>query len=314
MLDGRIYQPFFGNGQAQVDYVLGEFYWRVAVGEEVATDDYVRPGWMLSREANGAEISWTLLELLDPKEMQRAFGVAPPSNPWPPLPHQPSPYGPLIKIWGKIGLGAIAFLLLLSIVFGGQTTLTTQQLSVPMDGKTRTATIGPVAVNRAHQIVAIRADAPELDNEWIDLDYSLVNRATQASYDAYGLVEHYSGTDSDGPWSEGDRSKTIKIAAVPAGSYDLVVDYGGNVWTGSSYSYGSTTPAWGASTPERSLKLTVRSGMLFPSNLLLVAIAMLLPLLLLLRNHIRFERARQGESDQGATGIAKVFQSSEDDD
>src|SRR4051794_9094224 len=64
-LDGQDYRPFFANGQAQVDYVLGEFYWRVAVGEEVRSDDYVRPGWMLSREANGEEISWTLLELVD---------------------------------------------------------------------------------------------------------------------------------------------------------------------------------------------------------------------------------------------------------
>ena len=160
------------------------------------------------------------------------------------------------------------------------------------------------------------ASAPDVENEWIDLDYSLVNRSTQASYDAYGLVEHYSGSDSDGPWTEGDRSKTIKIAAVPAGTYDLVVDYGGNVWTGSSSSYSSVTPAWGASSGPsvRELRLAVRSGMIFPSNLLLVAIAMLLPLVLLLRNHIRFERARQAESDQGPTGLAKVFTSSEDDD
>ena len=57
----------FQSDQATVEHVLGEFYWRVAAGEEVATDDYVRPGWMLSREANGAEISWTLLELIDPR-------------------------------------------------------------------------------------------------------------------------------------------------------------------------------------------------------------------------------------------------------
>ena len=31
--------------------------------------------------------------------------------------------------------------------------------------------------------------------------YSLVNRQSQASYDAYGLAEHYSGRDSDGPWT-----------------------------------------------------------------------------------------------------------------
>jgi hypothetical protein len=314
MLDDQDYRGFFRDGEAQVDYVLGEFYWRVAVGETVATDDYVRPGWMLSREANGEEISWTLSELLDPKEMQRAFGVAPPDDPWPPLPHQPSPYGALIRTWGKIGLAAAAFLLLLSLVLGGHSRLLEQRLDVPMDGRARTATLGPVTLTRAHQIVAIEADAPDVENQWIDLDYSLVDRKTQASYDAYGLVEHYSGRDSDGPWTEGSRHTTIKIAAVPAGTYDLVVDYTGTVWTGSSYTPSFGDSGWGSTPSGKQLTLIVRSGIIFPSNFLLAAIMMLLPLLFLVRNHIRFERARQAESDAPPTGLAALFKSGEDDE
>jgi hypothetical protein len=140
----------------------------------------------------------------------------------------------LIRTWGKIALAAIALLLLLSLVLGGQSRLLEQRMNVPMDGRERSVTLGPVTLTRPHQLVAIRASAPDIENEWIDLDYSLVNRATQASYDAYGLAEHYSGRDSDGPWTEGNRTPTVKIAAVPAGTYDLVVDVTGNVWTGGS--------------------------------------------------------------------------------
>src|SRR3546814_13488712 len=50
---GERYEAFFRDTPAQVDYVLGEFYWRVAVGEEVVASTYVRPGWMLSREEIG---------------------------------------------------------------------------------------------------------------------------------------------------------------------------------------------------------------------------------------------------------------------
>ena len=315
-LDGQAYRAFFHDGTAQVDDVLGEFYWRVQAGETVGTDDYVRPGWMLSREQNAQEISWTLLELLDRKEIQSGFGVTPPRNPWPPLPHQPSPYGPQLGSWIKIGLAAIVFLLFLGVLFSGSTNLLDQNLIVPMDGRARTATLGPINVMRPYQLIAIRAQAPQIENEWVDLDYSLVDRKSQASYDAYGLAEHYTGRDSDGPWSEGSRSASTKIAAVPAGSYDLVVEFTGNVWNGGgSASPLPEQPSWVASQPEtQSLRLVVGSGLIFPSNLLAAAIAMLLPLILLVWRHAKFESARQGQSDAPRTGIAALAPESEDDD
>src|SRR3546814_1744198 len=64
---GERYEAFFRDTPAQVDYVLGAFYWRVAVGAEVVASTYVRPGWMLSRVATGSEINWTLLRLLKPR-------------------------------------------------------------------------------------------------------------------------------------------------------------------------------------------------------------------------------------------------------
>jgi hypothetical protein len=312
-LDNQAYKGFFRNGEAQVDYVLGEFYWRVAVGETVKTDDYVRPGWMLSREANGQEISWTLLQLLDRREIKDAFGVDAPRNPWPPLPHQPSPYGPTLRAALKLSLAAIAFLLLLAIVFSGGSTLLERNLSVPVDGQTRSYTFGPVQVTRAYQLVAIDATTPGLDNEWVDLEYSLVNRQSQASYDAYGVTERYSGRDSDGDWTEGSRDKTVKIAAVPAGTYDLVVDVAGNKWQqGSSYP-APDQPSW-AGAQARELHLKVRTGTIFPSNLLAAIIFLLLPLLLIAWRHIKFEHARQAESDAGATGLAAMLNQSDEDE
>lgn len=318
-LDGHDYVPFFADGQAQVDYVVGEFYWRVQVGEEVGTDDYVRPGFMLSREVNNQEVSWSLSELLSGDEIRRAFGVTPPFHPWPPLPHQPSPYRGVMRIGARIGIGALVLMFLLTLFLSGGPTMLEGAVPVALDGQARSQTIGPVTFTRPYQLVSIRAFAPSLENGWVDIDYALVNRATQESYEAYGVAERYSGSDSDGPWTEGSRGATTKLAAVPAGTYDLVVDYTGNRWQGaSSYSYGSSYgyDSYGSSSATTGQNLTIRvaRASVFPSNFILAAILVLLPLLWFGWRHIRFEQARQDESDVGRTGMAKLFTGTDEED
>jgi len=319
-LDDQAYAPFFADARSQVDYVLGEFYWRVQVGEEVATDDYVRPGWMLSREANDKEVSWTLSELLAPKEIKQAFGVEPPRNPWPPLPHQPSPYGPWLRRAAKVAGAAALFLLLLAFVFSGGNVLLSQKLPLPGDEQARTATLGPLTLNRPYQVVSITARVPGLENGWVDLEYALVDRKTQESFEAYGAAERYSGRDSDGDWTEGSRSKEVKIATVPAGSYDLVVDYSGHKWS----QYGSLTPIaginpitgapWAGGQSGRELLIEVRQGSIFWINVGIALLLLFIPFLFVIRRHVKFEQARQDESDFGRSGVAAAFTSDDDDE
>ncbi len=296
-LDGQPYKAFFAGGTAQVDYVLGEFYWRVHVGEQVSTDDYVRPGFMLSREANAEEVSWTVSQWLEPKEIEQAFGVTAPRNPWPPLPHQPSPYGPRLRTGFKVALAALVFLALVTILFSGGPTLYKTNFPVDLDGREHSTTLGPVTVTRPYQLVSIRASAPRIDNGWIDLDYALVDRRTQTSYTAYGLAERYSGSDSEGYWTEGSGSSTVKLAAVPAGTYDLVVDYTANRWQGAQSSYSYSPDVSGGVTIE------VSRGSVFASNFILAAILILAPFLFFLWRHIKFESARQAESDIGGSAF-----------
>jgi len=313
IVDGHPYQHFFQGAHAQVDYVLGEFYWRVAVGEDVATGDWVRPGFMLSREENAQEVSWTLSELIPGKEMKAAFGIVPEALIWPPLPHQPSRYGAWLKTGLVLGGGTLAFLLALAIFFGGSGWSAAGTFPIGADGKEQTATLGPIPFNRPYQSVEIRADVPALDNGWVDLDYSLVDRKTQQVYTAYGAAERYSGSDSDGPWTEGSKGSDISIASVPAGSYDLVVDYKGNKWTGASgYSSNGTDSggySWMNAGNAPQVSVEVRSGVIYFSNLLIALILIALPLLLALGAHFAFETARKAESD-----FAPVSDDDEDDD
>jgi hypothetical protein len=305
---GQSYGRFFGDGHAQVDYVLGEFYWRVAVGEEVETGDWVRPGWMLSREANAKEVAWSRSRLLPAKEIKAAFGVAPDRWIWPPLPHQTSPHWPFLKTGTKIVLAAAGFLLLLMVFFGGTSWTGAGSFPIAADGREQTARLGPITLPRAWQSVEVRADVPRLENGWVDLDYSLVNRATQQVYEAYGAAERYSGSDSDGPWTEGSRGSSVTIASVPAGTYDLVVEYKGNKWP-SGPDYFAQTDGWMSAYNQPEVKVEVRYGTLYVSNLILALILLAIPWIFGLVAHLRFEKARVGESD-----FAPVSTDDEDDD
>jgi hypothetical protein len=303
------YVRFFGDGEARVDYVAGEFYWRVRAGERVNTDDYVRPGFMLSRERNAQEVSWTLSRLLDPREMKAAFGIDPPSDPWPPLPHQVSPYGAELGRVAKLGFAAAFLILLLLIFVGSGSTLLRGTIPYALDGASRSATLGPITVTKPYQLVSIRAHAPSLDNSWIDIDYALVDRKTQTSFEAYGAAERYSGRDSDGAWTEGNRASSVKLAAIPPGTYDLVVDYKATRWAG-KYPF---DPDYQPPDTTQDLNISVRSGAFFGSNAFLAMLLILLPLVYFLARHVKFEQARQDESDFGRTGAAKLFTSDDDE-
>ena len=70
--EGRSYR-IFQSAQARVTHVLGEFYWKVAVGEKVDTVDYVSPPFGISKEltVSGAqEISYSHARYLRPEEVQ----------------------------------------------------------------------------------------------------------------------------------------------------------------------------------------------------------------------------------------------------
>ena len=286
-LDGERYSAFFADGRAQVDDVLGEFYWRVRRGEEVATADYVRPGFMLSYEANRSEISWTLGEWLEPDVIAEAFGVEPPR--WhaggrPPMPHQPSPYAKGARSFGLFAAMAAAALIVVSIIFGGSGPRQSFDMVLTAGAGSRSATFGPVVFNRPSQAVTIRAQAPSLSNAWVDIDYTLVDRRSQTAYQAAAVAERYSGRDSDGDWSEGSRAATTKLATVPAGQYDLVVD--------------ASASNWGAgSMGEVPVTISIAQGGSFLSNLFLALILVAIPAIWAIMKHVGFEAARWGESD-----------------
>ena len=60
---------------AQVDYVLGEIYWKCELGEETQVTDFVNGDDVLSREAGGGEANWSYSAPMPWAVIANAFGL-----------------------------------------------------------------------------------------------------------------------------------------------------------------------------------------------------------------------------------------------
>ncbi|MFN3302477.1 MAG: DUF4178 domain-containing protein [Roseateles sp.] len=77
---GRAYEQRWSY-RAKTTYVLGEFYWPVRLGDQVQVTDYAsRDGqFLLSREQQGPEVTWSAGRTLPAAEVQKAFGLSAPA-------------------------------------------------------------------------------------------------------------------------------------------------------------------------------------------------------------------------------------------
>jgi hypothetical protein len=143
--EGKTYK-MFQDAWAQVEYVGGEFYWKVSAGQQVRAADFIAPPRMLSREVSGQqgggrkkkggeggelqaeEINWSLGTYLPVREVRRKFKVELP-KPHTVAPNQPFPnrgiYGYwLVMIFLALLVGAVV------LVTGSRRTILSQSYTL----------------------------------------------------------------------------------------------------------------------------------------------------------------------------------------
>jgi uncharacterized Zn finger protein (UPF0148 family) len=215
----------FQDAPAVVEYVKGEFYWRVEQGETVRAVDYISPPLMLSQEISANEVNWSLGTFMTNAEVQKIFGVSDLPKPWDIAPNQPFT-GRFYYTWGLLPLLLLFIVAVFMVPIGGftKTVLNQQVVLPPMANATQEQTVSsqqfPI---KGNQNVRVSASA-DLNNSWADLDVDLFNEQTQQIVESVNVpIEYYNGVEDGESWSEGGKSQDASLSSLPAGNYTLQV-------------------------------------------------------------------------------------------
>lgn len=282
--NGQKYK-IFQDAPAVVEYVKGEFYWRVEQGETVRAVDYVAAPHMLSMEATADEMNWSLGTYMTNEEVEKAFGISGLPRPWGVGPNQPFT-GRFYYTWGALPLLLLLVVAIFMIPIAGitSTALNQQVILPPMANATTPQAVFSQPFDlKGNRNVRITASA-QVDNSWADLDIDLINDQSQEVESVNVPVEYYSGSDSDGAWTEGDKTTDATLSSLPAGKYTLRVE--------------GTWQNWQVQMPVQvKVEQGVNRGVNFCCALLILA---LVPIFGLIRK-ISFESGRWKDSMFGSS-------------
>ena len=302
----KIYQ----DAIARVEYVIGEFYWKVAVGEQTRAIDYVHPPRMLSMEASllqlgveevvepqskkkskkvrsapTGEINWSLGTFMKPGEVERVFGITGLPRPSKIAPNQLFPHKKIYKYW--LRLIAVALVVGIGIIATGSHRKVFEA-SYPLEAM-KSADDSQIRFSepfelKSGQNVVVSASS-NVDNTWLDIQGDLINQATNEAQGFSLPVEYYHGVDDGESWSEGSQSPDVYVSALPAGTYVVGLEVRWEKWQ---------QPAV--------LSIRVEQGLPQILHLILAMVALsVFPLIVLLR-HWSFERRRWADSDYSPFG------------
>lgn len=278
--DGKTFKIFQDAG-AVVEYVKGEFYWRVSQGEAVRAVDYVKAPLMLSMERGTNEINWSLGTYKTNKEIEEIFGVSNLPKPWSVAPNQPFTGG-FYYTYGLIPLLLLFIVAVLMLPISGiKSTILAQEIVLPpMTNATTAQTVFTQQFEiKGNRNVRVTAQTPGLDNSWVEMDADLVNEQNSDIESVPINMEYYQGSDSDGAWTEGKKEEDATMSSLPAGKYTLRL----------AGSWGN----WQQPLPVRiKVEQNVVRGVNFCCALVVLAI---IPLLAIFRK-ITFESKRWSES------------------
>jgi Domain of unknown function (DUF4178) len=302
----KIYQ----DAIARVEYVIGEFYWKVVVGEQTRAIDYVHPPFMLSmegslvqlgveetpdpaskkktkkvRSAPTGEINWSLGTYLKRDQVEKAFGMSGLPRTSKIAPNQLFPHKKIYKYWGLMLVATFVLGMMFMVTGPRRKVFEATYVLQPVTSAEGTQVIfsDPFELKPRQNIrVTARAD---VDNSWVYVEGDLINQTT-GDVQTFSLpVEYYHGVDDGESWSEGSQSPSVHLSALPGGQYVLRLEAQWEKW-------------------QQPVTLTVRVEQGVPRVLhwfLAMLLVSIIPVFVAFK-HFSFERRRWADSDYSPFG------------
>lgn len=221
----------FARGEPVVDFVVGEFYWKVAAGDRSETADYIAPPRALSMERTDAEVTWSAGEYVAPAELTKAFGVKRLPRPSGIAAAQPNPFAKRGHGWVFTLLALLWFMLALHyelrsgrrhLVYEENVALEAYTAHAGVDGASKSVTSfsSPFTITRDTTTLEVALQSP-LDNGWVQVEAALVPEEGGVPLELPVLLEHYTGYEGGESWEEGGTTAEGYFGSVPKGRYAL---------------------------------------------------------------------------------------------
>jgi LSD1 subclass zinc finger protein len=220
----KAYQQVF----TVTDYVAGECYWQVTVGEQAKASEYVEPPESINCDETDTEVTFTHGLMLSDDEVKQAFAVK--ANM--PLaqgiaPAQVNPHKAKLGsqfAWAGIWSAIFIVLLIGFSAIGDTREFMRATFTVPPDVKPGTPESQqfsqPFTIDKKVPL-EVEFEAPGLDNAWLAVQLDLVNEDTGEVVSVSPEASYYQGVDDGERWSEGSRNATKQTAEVDPGKYVL---------------------------------------------------------------------------------------------
>ena len=226
---GRQFKQF-NQVAAHVESVYGEFYWRVEEGEAVWAKDFVSPPEILSCEWTASEVNWSHGVYLTRDEVAKIFKVERLPEPRTVGMAQPNPYAAVVRPWVVLVLVGLVVGIVIQMI-GSRTQVLSRSFRFdPLESQSGSKVVFTDPFDlRGWRNVKVEVSSP-VDNSWAYVEGDLVNEETGLVQNFSMPLEYYHGVESGESWSEGSRSATLHLSALPAGRYTLRLEAQWEQW------------------------------------------------------------------------------------